>query len=99
MDGFLEWEVNINNRTTLPSGEIIEEKIRLPFHQCNEADKKSYLFNYKTSQKAVEEGLWPNLLCLDNPSDVVLNGHGTTIQRNVVTYDLKKCRGKTTCRS
>ena len=98
MDGYLEWDINMNDRTTLPSGEIIEVKKPLTFHQCNDADKRSYLFDYKASQKAVEEGLWPNLLCLDHPEDVVLNGHGTTIQRNVITFDLKKCRGKANCK-
>ena len=99
MEGYLEWEINMNNRTTLPTGEITEERTALPFHKCTENDKKKYMYEFKESQKSVMTGLWlKGMLCLDNPEHVILNGHSTTIQRNVVTYDLKKCHGKLTCK-
>ena len=93
MDGYLEWEVTVTNRTTHENGEISENKTLLSFHLCNETDKANYLFKFKPNQKAVEEGLWPNLLCLDDPSQIKLSGHSTTITRNVVTFNLKRCIG------
>ena len=97
MDGYLEWQVSMLDRVTMPSGEIKEIPRPLTYHYCTEQDKHDYLFEFDASQAAVEEGLWPNLLCLDDPAQVNLNGHGTTVERSVVTYDLVKCRNKPTC--
>ena len=79
MEGFLNWEVSSSNRITQPNGSIDEQNTPLPFHKCNDIDKEKYLFKFKPNQKDVEEGLWPNLFCLDDPSKVNLNGHATTI--------------------
>ena len=55
------------------------------------------MYEFKASQAAVEQGLWPNLLCLDDPSAVNLYGHGTTIERDVLSIDLKRCKDKPSC--
>ena len=49
MDDYLEWEVSLNNRTTQPDGEIVEQKTPLDYHLCNSYDKEKYLFDFKES--------------------------------------------------
>ena len=95
--GNIEEFVNIEVKVAAGRFNEVDESRYLGVHKCNESDHK--YFNLPLDKSKFEEMKirLSFMLCLDNPSDLILQGPGSSIREKSLSLKIDRCINHDSC--